>query len=122
GGRTGLTAITTGVLLLLALFLTPVILAIPPAATAPALVIVGLFMLQSVAEIDLSKFAGAAPAILTLLAIPLTFSIAHGIGFGLMAAALIALATGRPRDLPVVGYVIAGVFFLEFFGIVPFHG
>src|SRR5690606_21749696 len=121
GGRTGLTSITTALLLLLSLVLTPVILAIPPAATAPALVIVGVFMLQSVVKIDMSDLHVAIPAAVTVIGVPLTFSIAHGIGLGLMAAALLALGTAQPRRLPLVGYVIAAVFFLEFFGIVPFH-
>lgn len=122
GGRTGLTTVTTGILMLLALFLTPLILAVPAAATAPALVIVGIFMMQSVTEIKMDDFRVAAPAVLTILAIPLTFSIAEGIGLGLIAAAVVSLATGRARDLPLIGYLIAGVFFLEFFHIFPFGG
>ena len=78
--------------MLIALPLTPLILAIPTAATAPALVIVGIAMLQSISEIDMSDFKTAAPAVLTLLGIPLTFSVAEGIGFGLISAALLAIA------------------------------
>jgi AGZA family xanthine/uracil permease-like MFS transporter len=122
GGRTGLTAVSTAVLLLLALFLTPLILIIPAAATAPALVVVGVFMLQSVTEIDMSDFRIAAPAALTIIGIPLTFSIAEGIGFGLISAALLALASGKARAFTVTGYVIAVIFFLEFFHIFPFSG
>ncbi|HEX3730110.1 MAG TPA: NCS2 family permease, partial [Opitutaceae bacterium] len=122
GGRTGLTALTTAALMLLALFLTPLILAVPPAATAPALVIVGIFMMQSVAEIPMGDFATAAPAVLTLFAIPLTFSIAQGLGLGLLAAALLALARRRPAELPLLGYGVAAVFFLDFFRIWPFRG
>lgn len=122
GGRTGLTAVTVALLMLLALFLTPLILAVPAAATAPALVVVGIFMLQSVVEIKMEDFKIAAPAMLTILCIPLTFSIAEGIGLGLIAAALLALATGKAKDFPVTGYVIAGIFFLEFFHIFPFSG
>jgi adenine/guanine/hypoxanthine permease len=122
GTSTGLTTVTTGILMLLALFLTPLILAVPAAATAPALVIVGIFMMQSVTEIKMDDFRVAAPAVLTILAIPLTFSIAEGIGLGLIAAAVVSLATGRARDLPLIGYLIAGVFFLEFFHIFPFGG
>lgn len=120
GGRTGLTTLTTAALMLLALFITPLILIVPAAATAPALVIVGIFMMQSVIEIDMKDFAIAVPAVLTLLAIPLTFSIAEGIGLGLIAAALLAVALGRPRSLTLASYVIAGVFFLQFFKIWPF--
>ncbi len=122
GGRTGLTGVTVAGLMLLALFLTPLILAVPAAATAPALVVVGIFMLQSVTEIKMSDFKIAAPALLTILCIPLTFSIAEGIGLGLIAAALLAVTAGRAKDFPVTGYVIAGFFFLEFFHIFPFSG
>ncbi|HET7536895.1 MAG TPA: NCS2 family permease [Candidatus Didemnitutus sp.] len=122
GGRTGLTSLTTAVLMVLALFLTPLILIVPAAATAPALVIVGVFMMQSVVEIALDDFAIAAPAVLTIFAIPLTFSIAEGIGLGLILAALLALALGKPKSFTPVGYVVAAVFFLEFFKIWPFRG
>ena len=122
GGRTGLTGVTVAILMLLALFVNPLILAVPAAATAPALVIVGIFMLQSVVEIKMDEFETAAPAMLTILCIPLTFSIAEGIGIGLIAAALLALATGKTRQFPVTGYVIAAIFFLEFFHIFPFSG
>ncbi len=120
GGRTGLTTLTTALLMLLALFFTPLILIIPAAATAPALVIVGVFMMQSIAEIDMADFKTAAPVVLTVLAIPLTFSIAEGIGLGLISAALLALALGEPRKLTPFGYAIAGIFFLEFFHLWPF--
>lgn len=122
GGRTGLTAISTAFFMLLALFLTPLILIVPPAATASALVVVGVFMLQSVTEIDMSDFRIAAPSALTIIGIPLTFSIAEGIGLGLISAALLALATGKPRGFTITGYVIAVIFFLEFFHIFPFSG
>ncbi|HVU23577.1 MAG TPA: NCS2 family permease [Opitutus sp.] len=122
GGRTGLTALTTAAGFLAALLFTPVILAIPAAATAPALVIVGVFMMQSVIEIDMKDFKIAAPAVITLLAIPLTFSVAEGLGLGLICAALLAVATGKPKEMSTVGYVVAGVFFLDLFKIWPFHG
>jgi AGZA family xanthine/uracil permease-like MFS transporter len=122
GGRTGLTSLTSAVLFLLALFFTPLILIVPAAATAPALVVVGIFMMQSVVEIEMSDFAIAAPAVLTILAIPLTFSIAGGIGIGLISAALLALGLGKPKSLSPVGYIVAGVFFLQFFRIFPFNG
>jgi AGZA family xanthine/uracil permease-like MFS transporter len=122
GGRTGLTTLVTAACFLLALFLTPLFLAVPAAATAPALIVVGVFMLQSAVEIDMKDFGTAAPAALTLLAIPLTFSIAEGIGLGLIAAVVVALGTGRARALPLFSYVIALVFFLQFFEIFPFNG
>ena len=122
GGRTGLTTVTTAFLMLVALFFTPLILIVPAAATAPALVIVGVFMMQSIVEIDMKDFKIAAPAVLTILAIPLTFSIADGIGLGLMAAALLALALGEWRRMTPVGYAVAIVFFCEFFKFWPFSG
>lgn len=121
GGRTGLTTATTAILMLLALFLMPLILAVPAAATAPALVIVGVFMMQSVVEIDMQDFKIVVPAVLTMLAIPLTFSIAEGIGLGLICAALLALALGESKKMTTFGYIVAGVFFLEFFKIWPFR-
>jgi AGZA family xanthine/uracil permease-like MFS transporter len=120
GGRTGLTTLTTAALMLLALFFTPLILIVPTAATAPALVIVGVFMMQSIAEIDMTEFKTAAPAVLTLLGIPLTFSIAEGIGFGLISAAVLALVMGEPKRLTALGYILAVVFFLQFFRFWPF--
>ena len=122
GGRTGLTAITTALGFLAALLFTPLILAIPTAATAPALVIVGVFMMQSVIEIDMRDFKIAAPAVITLIGIPLTFSVAEGLGMGIICAALLALATAQPRKLPTLTYVIAAIFFLDLFKIWPFRG
>lgn len=115
GGRTGLTAVSTAVCFLLALFLTPLILIIPSAATAPALVIVGVFMFQSVAEIKLGDFAETMPAVVTLLCIPLTFSIAEGLGLGVIALTFLALCTGRARTLPGFTYVLAALFFVHIF-------
>jgi AGZA family xanthine/uracil permease-like MFS transporter len=113
GGRTGLTGATTAVLFLLALFLTPVILAIPAAATAPALVIVGVFMFMSVAEMKLDDFTETAPIFLIIAGIPLSFSIAEGIGLGLIAYAVLKLATGRARDTSPLTYVLALIFSLH---------
>lgn len=121
GGRTGLTALWVSVLMLAALFLTPLILAIPPCATAPALVIVGIFMMQSVVEIDMSEFETAAPAVLTIFAIPLTFSIAQGIGLGLICSVLLRVGLGKARQIPALGYAVALMFFLSFFRIWPFR-
>jgi AGZA family xanthine/uracil permease-like MFS transporter len=122
GGRTGLTSLTTAGFFLLALFFTPLILIVPAAATAPALVVVGIFMMQSVIEIDMTDFKIAAPAVLTIFAIPLTFSIAEGIGLGLIAAAVLAIGLGKAKMLTSLGYFLAGIFFLQFFKIFPFSG
>lgn len=115
GGRTGLVAVATAACFLLALYLTPVILIIPTAATSSALVIVGVFMFQSVAEIRLDDFRETMPAVITLLCIPLTFSIAVGLGLGVIALAVLALATGRARSVPAFTYALAALFFLHIF-------
>jgi AGZA family xanthine/uracil permease-like MFS transporter len=122
GGRTGLTSLSTAGFFLLALFFTPLILMVPAAATAPALIVVGIFMMQSVIEIDMTDFKIAAPAVLTIFSIPLTFSIAEGIGLGLIAAAVLAIGLGKAKMLTTLGYFIAGIFFLQFFKIFPFSG
>lgn len=111
GGRTGLTAITTAVCFLLALFLSPLIAVIPAAATAPALVIVGVYMMQTVADLDLKDFAKAVPAVITLLAIPLTFSIAEGIALGFVVYVCFMLGTGRAREVKPLSWVL-GLLFL----------
>ena len=121
GGRTGLTALWVAFFMLTALFLSPLILAIQPCATAPALVIVGIFMMQSVVEIDMTDFETAAPAVLTIFAIPLTFSIAKGIGIGLICSVLLSVGMGRGRRVPPIGYAVAAMFFLSFFKIWPFR-
>jgi AGZA family xanthine/uracil permease-like MFS transporter len=113
GGRTGLTGATTAILFLLALFLTPVILAIPAAATAPALVIVGIFMFQSVAELKLDDFVETAPIFLIIAGIPLSFSIAEGIGLGLITYAVLHLVTGRAKETSMLTYVLALIFSLH---------
>jgi AGZA family xanthine/uracil permease-like MFS transporter len=110
GGRTGLTGATTAILFLLALFLTPLILAIPSAATAPALVIVGIFMFQSVAQLKLDDFAEAAPTFLIIAGIPLSFSIAEGIGLGLVAYTVLRIGTGRARETSALTYLLALIF------------
>jgi len=113
GGRTGLTGAATAMLFLLALFLTPVILAIPAAATAPALVIVGVFMFQSVTELKLDDFTEAAPIFLIIAGIPLSFSIAEGIGLGLITYAVLHLVTGRSGKGSWLTYLLAGIFSLH---------
>ncbi|WP_083270492.1 solute carrier family 23 protein [Lacunisphaera limnophila] len=113
GGRTGLTGAATAILFLLALFLTPVILAIPAAATAPALVIVGIFMFQSVAGMKLDDFVETAPVFLIIAGIPLSFSIAEGIGLGLIAYSVIRIATGRMKETSLLTHLLALIFSLH---------
>lgn len=114
GGRTGLTALTTAACFLLALFFTPLILMIPGVAVAPALVVVGIIMFEDVVDLDLRRFEIAAPAILTILTMPLTFSISTGIGLGLIALAVLAVGSGHRREITWVTYALAGVFLLHF--------
>jgi adenine/guanine/hypoxanthine permease len=115
GGRTGLTAITTAVCFGLALFLTPVILMVPGAAVAPALVAVGLVMFKEVVHVDLSDFELAAPAILTILMMPLSFSISTGIGIGLIMLSALSLVSRTGRKATTVTHVLAIIFLLHFF-------
>ena len=111
GGRTGLTAVATSICFLLALFLSPLIAVIPAAATAPALVIVGVFMMQSITELDLKDFAKAVPAVVTMLAMPLTFSIAEGIALGFVVYVFFMLGIGRGREVKPLSWVL-GLLFL----------
>lgn len=113
GGRTGLTAITTAICFLLALFFNPLISIIPAAATAPALVIVGIFMMQSVVELDLKDFSKAVPAVVTMLAMPLTFSIAEGIALGFVVYVSLNVLIGRGKTVRPLAYVLAILFLLH---------
>jgi AGZA family xanthine/uracil permease-like MFS transporter len=114
GGRTGLTVIATAICFLLALFLTPLILIIPAVATSPALVIVGAFMMQGLAELDLKDFEKTAPAFVTILTMPLAFSISEGIAFGLLTYVGLKVGTGKFREVSPVTYVLAVLFLLHF--------
>ncbi|NLV87991.1 MAG: NCS2 family permease, partial [Tissierellia bacterium] len=98
GGRTGLTAFTTAIMFVLALFLAPLFLMIPGAATAPALILVGLFMMSPIKEIDLDDFTEAIPAFLTIVMMPFAYSIAEGIVFGMVSYAVLKTLTGRHKE------------------------
>lgn len=113
GGRTGLTAVTTGVLFLLALFLAPLAGLVPGAATAPALIIVGLFMMSSVREIDFEDVTEGLPAFLTIVLMPFTYSIAYGISFGLLSYTGIKVLTGRYKEVHWMIYVLTAIFILR---------
>jgi len=95
GGRTGLTGITTAILFLLSAFFTPLIAAVPSFATAPALIIVGVFMMRGIAQIDFYDFEEGLPAFLTIILMPLTYSIATGLSFGFLTFVLLKLFLGR---------------------------
>jgi len=115
GGRTGVPAIVTGLLFIAALFSALLIGAIPAAATAPALIVVGSLMLSSVAEIPWADECIAFPAFLTLITIPLTFSIANGLAFGLTSYVLIHVLRGRYREVPRAAYPLALALLIRFF-------
>ena len=115
GGRSGVTAIVTGLLFIVALFLAPVVGAVPAAATAPALIVVGSLMMSQVGEIAWSDPAVAIPAFLTLITIPLTFSIANGLAFGFTAYALLRILRGEFRKTHWLVYALAALFIARFF-------
>lgn len=114
GGRTGLTSVVVGVLFLCTLIVAPLAQAIPTAATAPALVLVGALMVGSLAEIDWSEPAVAIPAFLTVITIPLTYSIANGLAFGITSYAVLKLLTGKARVGDWLLFVLAALFILRF--------
>ena len=114
GGRTGLVAVTVAVLFLAALFFAPLAGAIPAFATAPALVYVACLMMSAVTEIDFSDPSEFVPAVVVIVTMPLTFSIAHGIAFGFIAYVGIKLLAGRLRDISLAVAVLAALFVVKF--------
>lgn len=114
GGRTGLTSVVTGLLFIAALVVSPLAVIVPSAATAPALIVVGVLMMAGVKDIDFSNITDAIPAFLTMVMMPLTYSIATGIGIGLIAYVLIKLVTGKFKDLNILMVVIAALFIIKF--------
>jgi AGZA family xanthine/uracil permease-like MFS transporter len=114
GGRTGVTAMVTGLLFVAALFLVPVVGAIPAAATAPALIIVGSLMISVVSEIEWQDPEVAVPAFLTMMTIPLTFSIANGLACGFIAFTLLKMARGKFRQVNWFVYVLTALFIARF--------
>ena len=113
GGRTGLTALSTAFFFFLSLFLFPIFGMIPAQATGPALVIVGLFMLSSIKEIDFYDYSEAIPAFITIIAMPFCYSIAEGISFGMISYVLIKLLAGKRKDVSILMYILAIVFVLR---------
>jgi adenine/guanine/hypoxanthine permease len=115
GGRTGLTAIVTGMLFLTALIFAPYVQYVPAAATAPALIIVGAMMMAPLAEIAWNDPLIALPAFLTLIGIPLTYSIANGLAFGLTSYAILKLLRGRATWQDAMLFILAGLFVFRLF-------
>lgn len=114
GGRTGLVAVTVGVLFLFAAFLSPIAGIIPTIATAPALIVVGALMMRSVKTIKWEDITEAIPALLTMLAMPLTFSIANGLALGFIFYPLLKALTGRGREVSPLVYLLAVVFVVRY--------
>ncbi len=114
GGRTGLTAVTIGVLFLAALFFSPLAAIVPPYATAPALLYVAGLMMRELLQIDWNDVTEAVPSALAALVMPFTYSIANGLAFGFIVYAALKLATGRAREVHPALWVVAGLFLLRF--------
>ena len=114
GGRTGLTSVVVGILFLCMLFLTPLVQAIPASATAPALVLVGALMMGALAEVDWADPMVAIPAFLTVIMIPLTYSIANGLAFGITSHAILKLLRGQVRLSDWLVYVLAALCIARF--------
>lgn len=114
GGRSGLTAFITGICFLIALFFAPLFLAIPAAATAPVLVLVGLMMMGAVVKIDFNNYAESVPAFICVIMMPLTYSISDGIVLGHLSYIFINLCSGNYRKITMGMYVLAAFFLLKF--------
>lgn len=110
GGRTGLTAVVTGLLFMASLFLSPLAFLIPGAATAPILIIVGVFMMEPVTKINFADYLEAIPAFLTIAMMPFTFSIADGIVWGMLAYTVLRLFSGRHKEVSLTMYVMSALF------------
>ena len=116
GGRTGLTAVTTAILFGLALFLSPIFLAIPAFATAPALIIVGLYMLTNITNIDFNDLSEAIPCYVCIIAMPFFYSISEGISMGIITYVVLNLLTGKAKEkkLSLLMYILAILFVLKY--------
>ena len=115
GGRTGLTSLSVAVMFAIALFFAPVFTMVPGAATAPALILVGFFMMSPILKINFDDFTEAIPAFLTIIMMPLAYSIAEGIVFGMISYVLLKLMTGKHKDLSIVMIILAILFVFKFF-------
>ncbi len=114
GARTGLHSIVVGILFLLACFLAPIAGIIPSAATAPALIIVGVYMIAGAAKVEWSNLEQAIPAFLTIAMMPLAYSISDGIGFGMISYSIIKLVRGKAKEVPVLVYILSIIFIAKY--------
>lgn len=115
GGRTGLTALTTGILFLACIFIAPIAGIIPAAATSSALIYVGVLMVAGLKNVDFDDICQAVPVALMMIAMPISGSIGHAIGIGLIAYTVIKVFTGKAREVSVLTYVLSLIFLLKFF-------
>ena len=115
GGRTGLTSLTVAILFFVSLFFSQLFLLIPGAATAPALILVGVFMATPVKELDFSDYTELIPAFLTFIMMPLTYSISEGIVFGVLSYIILKVATGRTKEVTPLTYIVGIFFVIKFF-------
>ncbi len=118
GGRTGLTALTTGVLFLLCIFISPIAAVIPPAATSAALIYVGVLMITGLKNVHFDDIYETVPVALMLIAMPVSGSIGHAIGIGLISYTVIKLFTGKGKDVSVLTYILSAIFLIKFFLVV----
>ncbi len=115
GGRTGLTALTCGIAFFLCIFLAPVAAIIPAAATSAALIYVGVLMMSGLKKVDFEDLSSAVPVAIMMIAMPISGSIGHAIGLGMISYTVIKLCTGKAKDVSVLTYVIAIIFLIKFF-------
>lgn len=115
GGRTGLTALVCGVLFLLCMFIAPIAAIIPAAATSSALIYVGILMLQGLKNVDFGDMDQLVPVCLMLIAMPISGSIGHGIGIGLISYTIIKVFSGKAKDVSILTYIISLIFLVKFF-------
>ena len=118
GGRTGLTALTTGILFLACIFIAPIAAIIPAAATSAALIYVGVLMLSGLKNVHFDDLTEIVPVALMLISMPISGSIGHGIGLGLIAYTVIKVFTGKAKDVSFVTYIISVLFLVKFFLVV----
>ena len=115
GGRTGLTALTTGLLFLACIFIAPLAAIIPAAATSSALIYVGVLMLQGLKNINFDDMDQFVPVCIMLIAMPISGSIGHGIGLALICYTVIKLCTGKAKDISILTYILSIIFIVKFF-------
>lgn len=118
GGRTGLTAFTTGILFLACIFIAPIAAIIPAAATSSALIYVGILMLGGLKHVDFEDLSQVAPVALMLISMPISGSIGHGIGIGLITYTVLKVFTGKAKEVSWLTYVISAIFLVKFFMVV----